>query len=117
MAALAIVLKIGKLIGVLGFFAGSVGATCAGTFEDRQRFAFRLAAPGFFLLWAFGVAITQVSGISLLSVWLLGGAFCSLITINAVLYAVGREERATRNARLFALVPFTIALILMVWRP
>ena len=117
MATLAILLKIGKLLGVLAFFAGTVGATCAGTYEDRQRFAFRLAGPGFFFLWAFGVGLSSISHISLLSIWLLGGAFCSIVTINAVLYAVGREERATRGARIFALAPFVIAVVLMVWRP
>lgn len=114
---LAVLLKIGKLLGVLAFFTGTLGATWASSFEDRQRAAFRLAAPGFFLVWAFGVGLTRVAGISLLSVWLLGAAFCSLVTINAVLYAVGKEDRANRGARVFALGPFLIALVLMIWRP
>jgi len=117
MATLAILLRIGKLLGVLVFFAGTVGATCSSSYEDRQKFAHRLAAPGFFLLWGFGVGLSQVKGVSLFSAWLLGSAFCSLVIINAVLYATGREERATRNARIAALVPFAIALVLMVWRP
>jgi hypothetical protein len=117
MPTLAIVLRIGKLLGVLAFFAGAVGATCSRDFEDRQRFAYRLAAPGFFLLWGFGVGLSQVSKISLLSAWLLVGAFCSLVIINAVLYAAGKPDRATRGARLFALAPFAVALVLMVWRP
>lgn len=117
MLTLAIALRVGKLLAVLAFFAGAVGATCCQSFEDRQRFAYRLAAPGFFALWAFGVGLTQVSHISLVSVWLLGGAAASLVIINAVLYATGREERATRGARITALAPFVIALVLMVWRP
>ncbi len=115
--SLAVLLKIGKLLGVLAFFAGAIGATYAHDYQDRKRAAFRLAAPGFFLVWAFGVGLSQTSGISLLSVWLMGGAFCSLITINAVLYAVGKEDRANRGARIWALGPFLIALILMIWRP
>lgn len=117
MATIAILLKIGKLLGVLAFFAGAVGATCCKDYEDRQRSAHRLAAPGFFMLWAFGVGLAQFSHISLASTWLLVGAFCSLVIINAVLYAAGKPDRATRGARLFALGPFVVALALMVWRP
>ena len=117
MAIVAVLLKIGKLLGVLAFFTGAVGATCCASYEDRQRFAYRLAAPGFFLLWGFGVGLSQVSHISLLSGWLLLSALCSLIIVNAVLYAAGKPDRATTGARIFALAPFVVALVLMVWRP
>lgn len=117
MDALTILLKIGKLLGVAAFFAGAIGATYCQSYADRQRFAYRLAAPGFFAVWVFGVAMSQFSHISLASTWLMGGAAMSLVTINAVLYATGREERATRGARIAALAPLVIALVLMVWRP
>ena len=114
---LAVALKIGKLLGVLSFFAGAVGATSCRSFADRQRAAQWLAVPGFFAIWVFGVGLTQVTGVRLLSAWILVSAAASLVIINAVLYASGREERATLGARVAALAPFALALVLMVWRP
>lgn len=117
MFGLAALLKIGKLLAVVAFFTGAIGATYSRSWEDRQRAAYRLAAPGFFGVWGFGLGLTQLQGVRLFSHWILFGALCSLVSINGVLYAAGREDRATRGARVTALAPLVLAVVLMVWRP
>ena len=115
--SVAVLLKLGKLLSVIAFFAGAIGATCSQSWTDRQRAAYWLAAPGFFGVWGFGLGLSQLGGVRLFSLWILGSALCTLIAINGVLYASGREDRATRGARMVTLTPRVVALILMVWRP
>lgn len=117
MLALAIVLRIGKILSVVLLCTGALGASSARSYEDRQRAAHWLAVPAFFGVWGFGLGLSHFTGVRLFSWWLLGSGLCSIVAINGVLYAVGREERATRGARWVCLLPLAIALILMVWRP
>ena len=106
-----------KLLGVGALFAGSVGAILVRDLGDRRRFAYALAGPGFGVSWACGFGLTSLMSQSLLSTWAVGSMALSLLSINAVLWSVGKEGRRGAGAAAFVLVPLVATVALMVWRP
>jgi hypothetical protein len=106
-----------KLLGVGALFAGSVGAVLVRDLGDRRRFAYALAGPGFGLTWASGFGLTSLMSQSLLSTWAIGSMALSLLSINAVLWSVGKDGRRGAGAAAFVLVPLVATVALMVWRP
>lgn len=117
MEYLPTILRIGKLLGVLLFFSGTLGALASKSHEDRELYAYRFCGPGFLMLWGFGVGLTHVGGVPLFSWWIMGSGLCSLISINAALYVAGKADRGGPVASVVGLAPLLIALVLMVTRP
>lgn len=109
-----LLVKFAKLCAACLYVTGSVGAVFAKSYDERKRFGYLLAGPGFALSWAFGILLTWQSGVELLSLWILGTAACSLLSLNGVLYIAGAEGRRTRGSGLFVLIPLVLCLFFMV---
>lgn len=114
---LMLVLRFVKLAAVLALAAGTLGAFVPVGFEDRQRFAYAVAGPGFGVTWVLGAVMAYGAGVSLLAAWILGAGLCSMISINVVLWAVGKDGRRSTNAGLIASGLLLAALALMIWKP
>jgi hypothetical protein len=110
-------LRFVKVLAVGALFAGSIGAILARDLADRRRFAFWLAAPGFAVAWICGFLLVAVTDRALLVPWTIGGVALSIVSLNGVLYAVGKEGRRTLGAAALILVPLVATVALMVWRP
>ncbi len=106
-----------KLLSVGALFAGSVGAIVARDLSDRRRFAYALAGPGFGAAWACGFGLTALTSQSLLSTWAIGSMALSLLSLQAVLWSVGKEGRRGAGAAAFVVLPLAGTVALMVWRP
>ena len=109
-----LLVKFAKVCAASLYVTGSVGAVFAKSYEERKRFAYFLAGPGFALSWAFGILLTWQSGVELLSLWILGTAACSLLSLNGVLYIAGADGRRTKGSGLFVLMPLLLCLFFMV---
>ncbi len=112
-----LLLRLAKLLAVLMLVSGSVGAVMPGPLASRRRFAFWLAGPGFGLTWSFGVLLTWTRHISLLSSWILLSFALSFLSLQGVLYAVGKDGRLGVGSRTLTLLPLLLTLALMVFRP
>lgn len=114
---LLLVLRFVKLLGVLALAAGTLGAFVPTGLEDRQRFAYLVAGPGFGVVWIAGWAMAFGGGVSLLAAWIVGAATASLLSINVVLWAVGKEGRRGPRAAAMACALLALCVALMVWKP
>lgn len=114
---LLLVLRFLKLLGVLALAAGTIGAFLPRALEDRQRFAYLVAGPAFGVVWIAGWAMAFGGGVSLLAAWIVGAATASLLSINVVLWGVGREGRRSAGAATLACVLLAVSLAFMVWKP
>ncbi|MEM6956978.1 MAG: hypothetical protein AAF411_28805 [Myxococcota bacterium] len=111
-------LRFFKLLGAFVFFAGTLAAIMPGLpFAMRRRFTFAVAAPGFGLSWALGFVLVSTQRHSVLSAWILGALVSSMVSLQALLYLAGKEERRGPVARPLAVLGLLITLVLMVWRP
>jgi hypothetical protein len=110
-------LRFAKLLAVALLFAGSLGAVLPADLRDRRRFAFGVAGPGFILSWFFGFMLLAEISASFLEPWILGAMGLSFVSLNGVLWAVGREGRRSWGSAAFILVTLVGALALMVFRP
>ncbi|MDQ3036150.1 MAG: hypothetical protein M3Y87_27365 [Myxococcota bacterium] len=114
---LLLVLRFLKLAGVLALAAGTLGAFVPAALEERQRFAYAVAGPGFGVVWSLGFVMAYGSGVSLLATWIVGAILCSMISINVVLWSVGREGRRSPRAAAIACALLLATLAFMVWKP
>jgi hypothetical protein len=114
---LYLLLKTLKVLTVMAYAGGALGAVFSSVHEDRERFVYRLCGPGFALIWALGLSLTYVSDVVVLSTWILGSATASIVSLNALLYLAGKPGRNGTLAKLLALGPIALAVILMVLRP
>jgi hypothetical protein len=114
---LMLVLRFFKLISVLALATGTVGAFVPKALEDAQRFAYTLAGPGFGATWVLGFVMAYGGDVSLLSTWILVAACCSLVSINVVLFSIGREGRRGKTTALLACGLLAVSLAMMVWKP
>jgi hypothetical protein len=110
-------LKFVKLLAVAALFAGSIGAVLAEDLGDRRRFAYALAGPGFAVTLGTGFGLAWVTQVSLLSWWILGALGLSLVSLQGVLYAVGKDGRRGAGIAAFILLPLIATVALMVWKP
>lgn len=110
-------LKFIKLLAVAALFSGTVGALLPRDLGDRRRFAYAVAGPGFGVTWATGFGLAAFEEIPILSTWLLGAMALSLLSLQVVLYAVGKDGRRTAGTAALALLPLVATVALMVWRP
>jgi hypothetical protein len=112
-----LLLRFIKVLAVAALFSGTVGALVARDLADRRRFAYAVAGPGFGLTWACGFGLAAYEEIPILSTWILGALALSLLSLQVVLYAVGKEGRRTPLTAAMALLPLVATVALMVWRP
>ena len=110
-------LKFVKVLAVAALFAGTVGALLPRDLDDRRRAAYALAGPGFGAAWLCGFGLAAFEEVPILSGWILGAMALSLLSLQVVLYAVGKDGRRTSVTAALALLPLTAAVALMVWRP
>jgi hypothetical protein len=110
-------LHFAKLLAVTALVTGSVGAVLARDLDDRRRFAFALAAPGFGASWLLGFLLAWTVPFSLMSTWILGALALSFFSLQVVLYAVGKDGRRTPITAALIVVPLVSTIGLMVFKP
>ncbi len=106
-----------KLLAVAGVFTGSVGALVPRDLADRRRFAYAIAGPSYGLAWLCGFCLVAQEELPFLQSWILGGLALSFFSLQAVLFAVGKEGRRGPGVALAILAPLVATVALMVWRP
>ena len=57
------------------------------------------------------------NGVSLLAPWIVGAAAASILSINVVLWAVGKDGRRGPRGAALALALLALCVALMVWKP
>lgn len=110
-------LRLAKLLAVVLFSVGTIGATLPLGIEQRRWFAYRMAGPGFALTWMIGLVWASFVEWPLTSPWILGTMALSFTSLQAVLYLGGREERGGPISTAIAIVPLVLCFVLMVFRP
>lgn len=110
-------LEIAKLLAVVTYFTGTVGAFLPERLEDRQRAAYALAGPGFGLTWILGFVLVWARQISALSLWIMAAMALSILSINVVLFATAKDGRRSGTTASLAILPLVVCVILMVLRP
>jgi hypothetical protein len=105
-----------KLLAVAGLFTGSVGAVVPRSLEDRQRFAYFIAGPSFGVAWLCGFGLAVQEEQPMLQTWILGSIALSFFSLQAVLFAVGKEGRRGVGTAIAILAPLVATVALMVWR-
>ena len=110
-------LRFAKLLSVLVLVAGSVAAVFPGLDgASRRRFAYMVAGPGFGATWISGLLLVFLRGHSMFAPWILGGLVASLVSLQGVLFAAGRQRTSPAIA-LLTILPLVLTLWLMIWRP
>lgn len=112
-----LLLRFLKVLAVAGLFTGSVGAVLARDLQDRRRFAYAVAGPSFGVAWACGFGLVAQQDVPLLQTWILGGIALSFVSLQAVLYAVGKDGRRGIGTAIAILAPLVGTVALMVWKP
>jgi hypothetical protein len=102
-------LKTLKVLSVSVLFAGALGTVIASNPKDRSVFAYYLYGPALVLTWA--------SAVELFSIWLLGSMGLSLVSLNAVLYIAGKDNRRSPASIGLAVVPLVLTVALMIVKP
>lgn len=115
--ATLLVLRFVKLAAAMLLAAGTVGAFLPRDLEDRKRAAYFLFGPGFGLSWGAGFVLMWARSRSPLEPWILGGIVLSLVTLNVVLWSVGRDGRRGPGAAALAVGTLLATLALMVFQP
>lgn len=110
-------LRLLKLLAVMVYATGTIGAAMPLPLEARRLFAYRLAGPGFGLTWFIGICWTQAVDVSLVSRFILGAMVSSFTSLQAVLYLAGAEGRGGPTSRSLAIVPLVLCFVFMVLRP
>jgi hypothetical protein len=110
-------LKFTKVIGVALLFSGSIGTVLSTSHADRRRFAYALAGPGFWITWLSGVFLLIATDGSPLTLWVIGSMILSIVSLNAVLYLVGKEGRRSGIASALVIVPLLCCVALMTFKP
>jgi hypothetical protein len=110
-------LRFVKLLAVAGLFTGSIGAFVPRDIADRRRFAYAIAGPSFGAAWLTGFGLAAQEEQPLLQTWILGALALSFFSLQAVLFAVGKEGRRGPGVAFAILAPLVATVALMVWRP
>ena len=106
-----------KLLAVAGVFAGSIGAFVPRDLRDRRLFAYAIAGPSYGLAWLCGFGLVAQEELPFLQTWILGGLALSFFSLQAVLFAVGKDGRRGAGVAIAILAPLVATVALMVWKP
>ncbi len=110
-------LRFGKMLAVALLFAGCLGAVLPVDLRDRRRFAYAVAGPGFILSWYFGFMLLGEVAAAFAEAWIYGAMGLSFVSLNGVLWAVGRDGRRSWGSGAFILATLIGAFALMVFKP
>lgn len=110
-------LRLLKLIAVVVYATGTLGGVVAHELPERRRLALFLAGPGMIACWLLGFLVAGVEGVSYLSGFILWALLASFVSLNALLYSVGRAGRRGPISLTLALAGFVATLALMVFKP
>jgi hypothetical protein len=110
-------LRLIKVLAVAMVFTGTVGALLPRDLEDRRRFAYFIAGPGYGLAWLTGFVLAWTLEIPVLVFWVLTALALSMFSLQVVLFSVGREGRRGPVTAALALLPLVATVALMLWRP
>ncbi len=105
-----------KLLSVCLLFAGTVGTFATPTLTSAERFAYRMAGPGFALVYLAGFGLAYLTGVSPLSIWVVASIVLSIVSLQVVLFAVGREGRRGPVTAAIAILPLCACVFLMTFR-
>ncbi|MGH7271694.1 MAG: hypothetical protein ACREJ3_14785 [Polyangiaceae bacterium] len=114
---LILLLRFIKFLAVAGLFAGSIGAFVPRDLRDRRIFAYAIAGPSLGVTWACGFGLVAQEDVPLMQVWILGAFALSIFSLQAVLFAVGKEGRRGPGVAIAILAPLVATVALMVWKP
>ncbi|MEM9068704.1 MAG: hypothetical protein AAGE52_09365 [Myxococcota bacterium] len=112
-------LRFAKLLGVFLLFCGAIAATVPldMPLATRRRFALFGSGLGMLITWSLGFVLAGIAGHRLLATWIVGSLGLTLLSLQGVLYTVGREGRSGWKPFFVAVLPLVAAAALMVWRP
>jgi len=110
-------LRLLKLVAVALYATGTLGGVAARELPERRRLALLFAGPGMLASWLLGFVVAGIEGVSYLSSFILWALLASFVSLNALLYSVGREGRRGPVSIGLALGGFFATLALMVLRP
>lgn len=110
-------LRLLKMLAVMTYATGTIGAALPLPLEYRRWFAYRLAGPGFGATWFIGLVWAASTDVNLLARFILGAMGCSFLSLQAVLYLAGAESRGGWKSRALAIVPLVACFVLMIFRP
>lgn len=105
-----------KLVGVVAYAGGLVGAFLATAPADRRRAVHAVASPGLLVIWVAGYLLVRRLGVPLTEPWIAGAVALSLVSLLALVHSAARDRR-THTAFATAVVPLFAVLFLMVFRP
>jgi hypothetical protein len=117
MVSLLSLLRFLKLLAVAGVFTGSIGAFVPRDLRDRRVFAYAIAGPSYGFAWLMGFCLVAREEQPFLQTWILGGLALSFFALQAVLFAVGKDERRGPGVAVAILAPLVATVALMVWKP
>jgi hypothetical protein len=109
-------LRLVKWVGLLLLGGGVAGALGQSSLDARRRAVYRLATPGFFLLWLAGFGLARQTATSLGSPWISASLLSSLLMLQALAWSVERPGRE-RAATFLVTLPLAVTLLLMVLQP
>lgn len=110
------VLLVLKLVSVLAYAGGVVGAFAPSALQDRKRAAHGIAGPSLLAVWVFGYLLAEATNVSLMELWILGGFALSTASQGVISRAVALDLRGW-GAFCAAALPLLLVLVLMVFRP
>jgi hypothetical protein len=114
---MVLLLRFLKVLAVAGVFTGSVGAFLPRDLRDRQRFGYLVAGPSYAVAWLCGFGLVGAEQLPFLQTWILGGLALSFFSLQAVLFAVGKEGRRGTGVAVAIVAPLVATVALMVWKP
>ncbi len=95
------------------FVGASVGSLQLSDTEQRRRWAYFAAVPGFLALWWCGYVLLRMSGFSMRDPWILLGALGSLLTLWSVLWSAETADLETfQRRRYWALALAVVGLLI-----
>ncbi len=110
-------LRFVKVLAVAGVFTGSIGAFVPRDLADRRLFAYAIAGPCYGLAWLCGFGLVALEELPFLQSWILGGLALSFFSLQAVLFAVGKDGRRGPGVAIAIVFPLVATVGLMIWRP
>ena len=109
--------RFAKLLAVLAFVVGAVGASVVRDPADREGLGLRVAPLGFVTTWMCGFALAWAEGLPLLTGWILLGALLSFGVVSAVAALALRPQPTGRVGTCVVLAVLIGCVAAMVFKP
>lgn len=105
-----------KLLSVIGFAGGAIGAFLSNDERARKRAAHYVASPCLLGTWLSGYALLTLRGWPVFELWIVGSIILSFFA-NTVLAHCVRNDRRGPIAFLTVAAPIALVVVLMVLKP